>query len=327
MKNDKTTKISIVIPCFNEEAVLNLLHEKVTEVLLRQRFDYEVICVNDGSQDATWKVLKEIFQVDSKWRGINLSRNFGHQAAVSAGLRYTKGNCVVVIDADLQDPPEVILDFLKHWEDGYNVVYGVRKKRKDPIGKRILAWGFYRLIRRLVSLDIPPDSGDFCLMDRKVVDVMNNLPERSRYLRGLRVWCGFQHIGVPFEREARAAGQPQYTFKKSLKLALDGIYSFSAVPLAVASHLGLWVSGLALLGMVFTLAQRIFSDFFSTLGLAPGPGFATIVISILFLGGVQLICLGIIGEYLGRIYDEVKGRPGWIVSDLHSFTDNDRSNT
>lgn len=306
--------VSIVVPCFNEEAVLPILRQRLTELCQDWTHEVEILCVNDGSRDRTWEMLVEIANEDPRWRAICLSRNFGHQPAVSAGMFHAQGDCVCVIDADLQDPPEVLNDFIDRWQAGADVAYGVRRSRRDTKLKMFLAWAFYRVIARLVSIPIPPDSGDFCLLDRKVVDVMNSLPERNRYLRGLRVWCGFHHVPVEFERDSRAAGEPQYTFKKSLRLAMDGIFSFSAVPLALASHVGLWVSGLALLGMIFTLAQRVFSGWFELIGLAPGPGFATIVISILFLGGIQLVCLGILGEYLGRIYDEVKGRPTWIIS-------------
>jgi glycosyltransferase involved in cell wall biosynthesis len=307
-------KVSIVIPCYNEQEVLPYLFERLNAEIARWEQDVEIICVNDGSRDRTWEILQKQCASDSRWKAICLSRNFGHQPAVSAGMAHATGECVCIIDADLQDPPETIQSFIREWEAGADVAYGVRKKRKDTKIKIFLAWCFYRVIARLVSIPIPPDSGDFCLMDRKVVDVMNSLPERNRYLRGLRVWCGFKHKAVEFERDARAAGEPQYTLRKSLRLAMDGIFSFSAVPLALASHVGLWVSALALVGMLFTLAQRLFRPWFTSIGLEPGPGFATIVISILFFGGVQLICLGILGEYLGRIYDEVKQRPVWVVS-------------
>ncbi len=306
--------ISIIIPCFNEEPGLPELFRRMNALIDTLEYPVEVICVNDGSKDRTWRILKEQSAKDSRWIGVSLSRNFGHQSAVSAGMSYAKGDCVCIIDADLQDPPETIREFINKWEQGNEVVYGVRRKRKDKSLKKFRAWCFYRVIGRLVSLRIPPDSGDFCLIDRQVVDIMNSLPEKSRYLRGLRVWCGFNQVAVEFDRDARHAGEPQYTFKKSLKLAMDGIFSFSAVPLALASHFGLWISFLAFIGTLFTLAQRIFHQWFAKIGLEPGPGFATMVISILFLGGIQLICLGILGEYLGRIYDEVKGRPSWIIA-------------
>jgi polyisoprenyl-phosphate glycosyltransferase len=195
------------------------------------------------------------------------------------------------------------------------VVFAVRQRREDPLPKRALCWAYYRLLARLSPLPIPKDTGDFCLLDRRIIDILNGLPERNRYLRGLRTWCGFKQTSIAFERSTRAAGRPKYTYSKLFKLALDGIFSFSAAPLRLATYLGLSVSSLAFLGAVFTLLQKLFARQFALIGLAPAPGFPTTVISILFLGGVQLICLGILGEYLGRIYDEVKGRPIWLVRD------------
>jgi polyisoprenyl-phosphate glycosyltransferase len=314
--------ISIIIPCYNEEKVLPLLFDRMVAVADTWQYEVEFLCINDGSQDRTWEILLEQGCKDKRWKGVCFSRNFGHQAAVTAGLKFSSGDAVIIIDADLQDPPETLDGFIKKWEGGSDVVYGVRKSRNDKTSKKILAWWFYRVMSCLVSVKIPPDSGDFCLLDRKVVNVMNSMPERNKYLRGLRAWCGFRQEAFEFERHGRAAGVPQYTFRKSLRLAMDGIFSFSAVPLGLASYAGLWVSGFAFLGMVFTIAQRIFRSWFAQYGLEPAPGFATIVISILFLGGIQLICLGIVGEYLGRIYDEVKGRPAWVVSDFANIDSN-----
>jgi len=308
-------KISIVVPCYNEEAVLPELFERLHAVAGTWGMDYEVVCVDDGSHDRTWEILKAQHANDSRWRCLSFARNFGQQVAVTAGLHFATGDAAVVIDADLQDPPEAIAHLIAKWREGYEVVFAHRKKRKDPLLKRFLAWGFYRLLQKLTPLPMARDAGDFCLLDKKVVVVMNALPERSRYLRGLRTWCGFRQTAVEFERAARAAGAPQYNLKKSFKLAMDGLFSFSAAPLRLATYLGLWVSGFAFLGVVFTFLQKIFAAQFAEIGLAPGPGFPTIVISVLFLGGVQLICLGILGEYIGRIYDEVKGRPPWIIRD------------
>ena len=308
-------KISIIVPCFNEEAVLPRLFERLGAVAATWQADYEILCVDDGSRDRTWEILQAQNQHDPRWRGLSFARNFGHQTAVSAGLHFATGDAVVVIDADLQDPPEEISRLLAKWREGYEVVFATRKKRRDPLLKKFLAWGFYRLLQKLTPLPMARDAGDFCLLDQRVVAVMNALPERSRYLRGLRTWCGFRQTSVEFDRAERAAGVPQYTFKKSFKLAMDGLFSFSATPLRLATYLGLWVSGFAFLGVVFTLAQKLFAAQFAKIGLAPGAGFPTIVISVLFLGGVQLICLGILGEYIGRIYEEVKGRPLWILRD------------
>jgi dolichol-phosphate mannosyltransferase len=306
-------KVSIIVPCFNEEAVLPKLFERLDSAALTWTLDYEIICVDDGSRDKTWELLKTQNQKNPRWRCLSFARNFGHQTAVSAGLHYSSGEAAVIIDADLQDPPEEIIHLIEKWREGFEVIFATRKTRNDPLLKRLLAWGFYRLLGRMTPLPIPPDAGDFCLLDRRVVEVIKALPERNRYLRGLRAWCGFKQTSVEFKREKRAAGEPQYTIRKSFRLAMDGVFSFSAVPLRFATYLGLWISAFAFFGVVFTFFQKIFAREFARIGLAPGPGFPTVVISILFLGGVQLICLGILGEYLGRIYDEVKGRPLWII--------------
>jgi dolichol-phosphate mannosyltransferase len=318
-------KVSVIVPCFNEEAVLPGFFERMSAAASNWGMDYEIICVDDGSRDNTWPMLKRQNTENPRWRCLSFARNFGHQTAVSAGLFYVTGDAAVVIDADLQDPPEEIARLLAKWQEGYEVVFATRKERRDPLVKRILAWGFYRLLEKMTPLPMARDAGDFCLLDKKVVAVMNALPERSRYLRGLRTWCGFRQTSVEFDRAERAAGEPQYTFKKSFKLAMDGLFSFSAVPLRLATYLGLWVSGFAFIGAVFTLLQKLFAEQFAKIGLAPGPGFPTIVISILFLGGVQLICLGILGEYIGRIYEEVKGRPLWIIRDSAGLAAPDRA--
>ncbi len=308
-------KVTLIIPCFNEEDVLPRLFERIDAAAATWGMEYEVICVDDGSRDRTWEILKARNAKDARWRCLCFARNFGHQTAVSAGLHFATGAAVVVIDADLQDPPEEIARLLAKWREGFEVVFATRTNRQDPFLKRILAWCFYRLLERLTPLPMPRDTGDFCLLDKRVVAVMNTLPERSRYLRGLRSWCGFRQGAVEFERAGRAAGVPQYTFAKSFRLAMDGLFSFSAAPLRLATYLGLWVSAFAFLGALFTFAQKIFAAQFDRIGLAPGAGFPTIVISILFLGGVQLICVGILGEYIGRIYEEVKGRPLWVLRD------------
>lgn len=295
--------------------MLPQLFQRLAAVAETWNMEYEVICVDDGSRDKTWELLKRQHEKDSRWRCLSFARNFGHQVAVSAGLFHATGDAAIVIDADLQDPPEQIARLIEKWREGFQVVYAVRTKRDDAMVKQFLAWGFYRVLSKAVPFNVPADAGDFCLLDRRVVEVMNALPERNRYLRGLRAWSGFRQIGIEFERHARAAGTPQYTFKKSFKLAMDGVFSFSSVPLRLAAYLGFIVSLAAFLGALFTLLQKIFAKQFAAIGLEPGPGFPTVVISILFLGGVQLICLGILGEYLGRIYDEVKGRPPWIIQD------------
>ena len=253
---------------------------------------------------------------DSRWRCLSFARNFGHQVAVSAGLHHATGDAAVIIDADLQDPPEQIARLLEKWREGFQVVYAVRTKRDDAMVKQFLAWGFYRLLSKAVPFNVPADAGDFCLLDRRVVEVMNALPERNRYLRGLRAWSGFRQIGIEFERHARARGRAAIHLQKIVP-AGDGRRVFLFHRAAAAGDLsGLDRFVCAFLGALFTLCQKIFAEQFAKFGMTPGPhGIPTLVISTLFLGGVQLICLGILGEYLGRIYDEVKGRPQWIVQD------------
>ncbi len=305
--------ISVVVPCYNEHAVLDELYSRLTAAAESWNEPFEIIVVDDGSNVETWQKLKEIHQRDPRWRLVRFSRNFGHQTAVSAGLNYAVGDAVLVIDADLQDPPEILHEFLAKWRDGYEVVYAVRRNRKEGVLKRACYSLFYRILASLSDVSIPLDAGDFCLMDRQVVDLLCSFPEQNRFVRGLRAWTGFRQVGLPYDRHARAAGEPQYNFRRLVKLAIDGVFSFSTTPLRFVTRLGFFISALAMAGTVFSLAQRIFADAFAQIGLRPVPGFATIVISLLFLGGVQLICLGVIGEYIGRIYEQVKQRPLWIV--------------
>ncbi len=305
--------ISIVIPCYNEQEVLSELFSRLTNVTNKWQYSVEFICINDGSKDKTWELLKSQSEKDNRWKAISFSRNFGHQTAVSCGLTYTKGDAVFIIDADLQDPPEVLEKFLAKWEEGYEVVYAIRKARKESFFKKLSYWAFYRVLSNLSDLKIPLDSGDFSLMDRKVVNVINSLPERNRFVRGLRAWAGFKQVGLEYERHARFAGETKYPLKKLFKLASDGIISFSSTPLIISAYFGIFVSILAFFGIIFTLLQKLFSGFFYSIGIGAVPGYATTVIAVLFLGGIQLVFLGIIGMYLGRIYDEVKQRPNWII--------------
>jgi dolichol-phosphate mannosyltransferase len=304
--------ISVVVPCYNEEEVLGRLYERVSAAAEAWQEPFEVILVDDGSDEGTWQAVHDIHRRDPRWKALRFSRNFGHQTAVSAGLARAKGQAVIVLDADLQDPPEELERFVAKWREGYEVVYGVRRKRKEGLIKRLCYRFFYRILAGISSTPIPLDSGDFCLMDRKVVELLKSMPERNRFVRGLRAWVGFRQIGVEYQRQAREAGQPQYTFRKLVRLAVDGIFSFSTWPLRLATRLGLLVSTVAFLGAVLHLLQKLCAPLLPEV-LQPVKGFPTTVIAILFLGGVQLICLGIIGEYIGRIYDEVKGRPSWIV--------------
>ena len=312
--------LSLLIPCFNEESVLPQLFARLEAAAETWGLDYEVICIDDGSSDRTWELLKRRHAADPRWKALAFARNFGHQTAISAGLYHCTGDVVAILDADLQDPPEELGRFLQKWREGYEVVYAVRQKRKEGPLKRFCYWAFYRLMAGIVPFDLPLDAGDFCLLDRRAVAALNAMPERHRFLRAMRAWTGFRQVGVAYERHARAAGDSKYSVRKLFSLAWDGIFSFSTAPLRVASYAGMLISGLSLLGIIFTFFQRIFAHAFARVGLAPVPGFATIVISILFLGGVQLLCLGIVGEYIGRIYDEVKRRPLWTIREAEGLT-------
>ncbi len=312
MNSRENKKISVVIPCYNEEEVLPELFRQMKEAAESWGCDWEIICVDDGSNDKTLELLSDQHEKDPRWSVLSFSRNFGHQTAVSAGIFHATGYAVIVIDADLQDPPEEMHRFIEKWQEGYDIVYAVRQKRKEGILKKISYWMFYRMLSKMIDFKLPLDSGDFCIMDRKVVDILNSMPERTRFVRGLRAWSGFKQTGLVYERHARAAGDTKYNFKKLRRLALDGIISFSTAPLALAAHIGLWISTLSFLGIIVLVLHYIFADFFKSIGLGLEPGFS-IHVTILFLGGVQLIFLGIIGQYLGRIYDEVKHRPRWII--------------
>lgn len=308
MPRPKNPLISIIIPCFNEEESLPLLIARLEAAAKTWPGRHEVICIDDGSRDSTWALMQAQAAADPNWRCHSFSRNFGHQAAVSAGLQKARGDAAIVIDADLQDPPEELIRFIEEWLAGHDVVYSVRESRQDPALKKLLAWGFYRVMERLSTIRIPRDSGDFALLDRKVVDAINLLPEHNRYLRGLRTWVGFRQKALVFKRAARAAGRPHYTLAQSLNLALDGVFSFSTLPLRLSSYLGLAMTAGALCMALYAF-------------LSGTPQHCATIIAIALIGGVQLVCLGILGEYLGRIYYEVKGRPSWIITESTEKTD------
>ncbi|HEY7863974.1 MAG TPA: glycosyltransferase family 2 protein, partial [Thermoanaerobaculia bacterium] len=304
-------------PCFNEEAVIALTHRRLMESLGGDAsFDLEVVYVNDGSRDRTEEMLFDLADRDPRVKVVSFTRNFGHQPAVSAGLRYATGDAVAVIDADLQDPPEVILRLIAKWREGFDVVNAVRESRKEGVAKRFAYALFYRTYRWLASIDVPLDSGDFALMDRRVVDVMNALPEKNRFVRGLRSWSGFRQTGVAYERQSRAAGETKYGFRKLVRLAFDGIVNFSTAPLSLIFGLGVATAVLALAAAVAYLVWRLVD--IPILGYTPGqaPGFTTLILVILFFSGVQLISIGILGEYLGRIYQETKMRPTYVVKEV-----------
>jgi dolichol-phosphate mannosyltransferase len=311
-------QLSVVIPLYNEEATVDELRRRLGEVLDRVEPDFEVLLVNDGSRDGTAEALRGIAETGSKWRAIHFSRNFGHQAAVAAGLRFATGQAVVVMDADLQDPPELLEQMLARWREGFEVVYAQRvsREREGPL-KRGLAWLYYRVLRAVAPVDIPTDTGDFCLMDRKVVDQLIALPERNRYIRGLRAWVGFRQTSVQFERAPRFAGEPKYTFRKSLGLGVNGIISFSKAPLRLATWLGLLVSLMSFVLVIVFVVEKLTRGFDIR-------GWASTVVIILFLGGVQLLTIGIIGEYLSRIYDEVKQRPLYVVRETDNTAGDSR---
>lgn len=298
--------LSIVIPVFNEEENIETLHVRLTTVLRDLCDEYEIIYVDDGSQDRSQAILQRMETEDVHVTVIELARNFGHQVAISAGLEHSKGRAVCIMDADLQDPPEILPKFLATWQEGAEVVYAIRTERKEWWGKRLAYALFYRLLQRVANIKMPLDAGDFCIMDRCVVDQLVQMPERNRFVRGIRSWIGFHQVGVAYERHSRHAGRPKYTFMKLVYLALDGLISFSHMPLRIITLLGFTVSVLSFLVALFYMIKKF------TLGVGV-PGFTTLVVSIFFLAGIQLMTIGVIGEYIGRISDEVKRRPLYVA--------------
>jgi dolichol-phosphate mannosyltransferase len=305
---------SIVIPLYNEEAVVAELYRRLQMVMAHLDGTAELVLVDDGSDDRTLERIRALHHADDRVCYLSLARNFGHQIAVTAGLNFAQGQAVITLDADLQDPPELILALAEQWRSGYQVIYARRSQRQpDHWLKRAFAYGFYRVLRMLADVEIPTDTGDFCLMDRQVVDVLNAMPERNRYIRGLRAWVGFRQTEVPYKRDRRYAGAVKYTFRKSLALGINGIVSFSTVPLRLSTYVGLIAAAIALLMVCLVIYWRFFEP------NSPLTGFATIAIAIFFIGAVQLICIGILGEYIGRIYEETRGRPLYILSETAGF--------
>jgi dolichol-phosphate mannosyltransferase len=314
----KETSLSIVIPVFNEKEGLQQLRKRLLETIESWRskgwnLTVEIVLIDDGSTDGSREIMDKFSEEDSRFKVIHLSRNFGHQEALSAGLVFSTGDCIAVLDADLQDPPELIGTFLENWASGIDIVYGVRKNRKEGIFKRASYAIFYRMLRRLANTDIPLDSGDFCLMDRKVVDVLNHLPEKIRFVRGLRSWTGFKQYGVEYDRDERRYGEPKYTFRKLVRLAFTGLFGFSTIPLRVATTIGFITM---LLG--FILAAVMIIMYFGNitfLGHKPSEvaGFTSLFSGLMIFSGFQLLALGIIGEYIGMLYFETKGRPNYVI--------------
>ena len=303
--------VSIIIPCYNEEEVLLACHSRLLQVFAGyDDSQFELIYVNDGSSDRTEELLRYLHDAYSHTRVVMLSRNFGHQAAVTAGLTAASGQCVVIIDADLQDPPEVILQMIERWQAGYEVVYGIRETRAGESGFKLRsAKLFYRLINKLSDVEIPLDSGDFRLLDRRAVNALLAMPERHRLLRGMSSWIGFRQFGLKYDRAARFAGTTKYPLRKMLNLALDGIFSFSTVPLRSVTVLGALTAAAAAAGMVYSLVIRLFTPNWVA-------GWTTLILAILLASGVEMFCFGILGEYIGRIYTEIKQRPLFVVREM-----------
>jgi polyisoprenyl-phosphate glycosyltransferase len=304
--------ISVVAPVYDEEVLLPEFYRRAVSAMEPLGVPFEIVLVNDGSHDRSGAIMDELHAQDPRVKVVHFSRNFGHQIAITAGTDHAQGQCVAVIDSDLQDPPEVIVDMYHKWREGYQVIYGVRTEREGETAfKRATASMFYRLIRRITNINLPLDTGDFRLMDRRVVDAMKKMREHHRFMRGLSVWVGFKQTGVSYRRDARKAGVTKYPLRKMLRFALDAITSFSYLPLQLATYSGFAIAGLSVVAILIAIILRLTGNVIA--------GQATTLVSVLFLGGIQLIFLGIIGEYLGRIYDEVKRRPLYIVAERHGL--------
>ena len=307
--------VSLIIPIYNESENIEELHKQLTNVLSKlQNIMYELIFVDDGSVDDSWEKLTKLRCNDNNVKGVKFSRNFGHQIALTAGLDKARGDACIVIDGDLQDPPEVIINMIHKWQEGFQVVYGVRIKRDGESNfKKFTAFIFYRILRKLTRVDIPIDTGDFRLMDRVVVDQLILMREKNRFVRGMVSWVGFKQTRVHYEREKRFAGKTKYPFSKMFKLALNGILSFSQIPLQLSSTLGFLCSFISFIFILYGLYSKIF-DANTTIS-----GWTSLFIAVLFIGGIQLMTIGILGEYLGRVYEEIKNRPLYIVEEEVNF--------
>lgn len=300
---------SAVIPCFNESGNIEELHSRLLPVLEGTGKEFEILFIENGSTDDSCAKLRELNRKDPRIKIVRFSRNFGYQMAITAGLLYARGRDVIVMDGDLQDPPEVIPDLIRKKQEGFDIVYGVRKKRIGNPLKRVCYYLFYRILNRLSDVKMPEDAGDFSIIDRKVVDFINSLPERNRFLRGLRAWSGFTHAGVNYTRDDRFAGDTKFRLFDLFAFALDGLSSFTNKPLTFTMYFGFLVSGLSFLGALVYFFLKIF-------GYIKAIGFATVFILILFMGGIQLIAIGLIGVFIGKIYNEVKMRPYFVISEL-----------
>ncbi|MEM8532611.1 MAG: glycosyltransferase family 2 protein [Chloroflexota bacterium] len=311
---------SVVAPVYNEEALIAEFCERVIAVMESLNEPFEIVLINDGSRDRSLEIMREIHETEPRVKVVNFSKNFSHQIAITAGIDYARGQAVTVIDSDLQDPPEVIPQLIDKWREGFQVVYAIRGEREGETAfKKATATIFYRLIRRITNVDIPVDTGDFRLMDRKVVDSLKSMREHHRFMRGLSVWVGFKQTGVTYKRDARKAGETKYPLRKMLRFALDGITSFSYLPLQLATYFGFIVAALSMVFLLVVIVLRSINAGEVAPEQAAFFGQASTLATVLFLGSVQLIFLGIIGEYLGRIYDEVKRRPLYIVAESLGF--------
>lgn len=311
--------LSVIVPIYFEEQIINEFYNRTKKVLsnMESKIDHEIIFIDDGSKDKSLDLLKELSRKDKKVHVISFSRNFGHQFAITAGIDHAKGDAVVIIDGDLQDPPEVIPEMIAKWEEGYKVVYGVRKKRKGENAIKLLTSKlFYRLLKKLSDVDLPVDAGDFRLLDEKIANILKSMREENRYVRGLISWIGFPQYGLLYERDRRYAGETKYTLKKMVKFAFDGIISFSDKPLKITAYLGFFITVTSFSASIKIIVGKIINPQLSI------SGWTSLILTVLFLGGIQLISLGIIGLYIGRQYRETKRRPLYIISDKFGFQDN-----
>jgi dolichol-phosphate mannosyltransferase len=304
-------RISYIFPIYNEEGNIDLLYKTMDSLLAKHKeYEYEIIFINDGSRDTSIDMLIELQQKDKRITVINFARNFGHQLAVTAGLDHSTGDAVIIMDSDMQDPPKVSFELIKKWEEGYEVVYAQRKSRKDGLFKKLTASLFYRTLQKLADIDIPRNTGDFRLMDRKVVNELNKFRERNRFLRGMVSYIGFKQTAVLFDRDERHSGETGYPLKKMLKFAADGILSFSTIPLRLISKIGSFIAFLSFAGIIYAIGMKLFRPEVTV------PGWTLMIIAVLFIGGIQLMMLGVLGSYIGRIYSEAQARPLYIVSNI-----------
>lgn len=305
-------KLSIVIPIYNEQDIIPELHRRLTAVIDKIDENTEVILIDDGSNDKSYEKMLKINQLDSRYKILRLARNFGHQVALTAGIDNSSGDAVILMDGDLQDPPELLPQMIEKWKEGYDVVYTVKRSRKENFLKRLAFSSFYKLMYTFSVISIPMEAGNFSLMDKKVVGILKKMPERNRYLSGMRAWAGFRQIGVEFDREARFAGRPKMTLKRLIKLAFDGLISFSNAPLRLAIYVGLGSAGISFLGAAYVIYEKLFTN-------KAILGWASTIVAITFIGGMILLTLGVVGEYIGRIYDEVKQRPIYVLQEKIGF--------